>query len=157
MYTPQPNDEGIQLLLAAIRDYIASDASSIELLPEGAAGVLPEGFLTDTTPTPTILIANLGDGKTEAGAGIQLVRLIVYVMDRGRGYYNIEKVLHRLRGLFNDTPRALEYLTFPASEPLRVLSFNASGTTASATFPQWKCEGRGLYLFVEVSGLPTAT
>lgn len=157
MYTPQPGDEGIQLLLAAIRDYIAEETPVIELLPEGAAGVLPEGFLTDQTSTPIILVANLGDGKTASGAGVQLVRLIVYVMDRGRGYYNIEKVLHRLRGLFNDTPRAMEFLSFPPSEPLRVLSFNASGTTASATFPQWKCEGRGLYLFIEVSGLPTAS
>jgi hypothetical protein len=86
MYMPQPNDEGMQLHLAAIRDYIASDAPSIELLPDGAQGVLPDGCLTDTTLTPAILIANFGEGKTEAGAGIQLVRLIVYVMDRGRGY-----------------------------------------------------------------------
>lgn len=156
MYIPKAGDEGIQLLLAAIRDYIASEPAVIELLPEGADGVLPEGFLTDTTPTPTILIANLGDGATEAGAGVQLVRLIVYVMDRGRGYYYIEKVLQRLRALLNDTRRAADYLSFPASEPLRVLTFNASGTTASATFPQWTCEGRGLYLFIEVGGLPTA-
>lgn len=157
MYTPQPDDEGTQLLLAAIRDYIASEAPVTSLLAEGVESVLPEGFLTSETLTPVIQIAMIGDGSSASGAGIQLVRLIVYVMDRGRGFYKIEKVLSRLRALFNDSPRTLDYLTFPADEPLRVLSVNASGTTASATFPQWKCEGRGLYLFIEVSGLPTAS
>lgn len=157
MYTPQPDDEGTQLLLAAIRDYIASDVPITSLLAESVESVLPEGFLTSETLTPVIQIAMIGDGSSASGTGIQLVRLILYVLDRGRGFYKIEKVLHRLRALFNDSPRTLDYLTFPADEPLRVLSVNASGTTASATFPQWKCEGRGLYLFIEVSGLPTAS
>lgn len=156
MYTPQVGDEGLQLFLAAVRDYIASETDVTSLLPSGATGVLPEGFLTTETPTPAVLIAMIGDGQSAAGRGVQLVRLIVYVMDRGRGYYFIEKVLHRLRALFNDSPGVAEYFTFPSEEPLKVWSINASGTTTSASFPQWKCEGRGIYLFAEVGGLPTA-
>lgn len=159
MYQPQDGDEGLQLLSVAIRDYIASDAGPsgvVALLPGGAAGVLPEGFLSSETATPIVLIAKLGYGESAAGGDVRLVRYIIYAMDRGRGYYAIEKVLHRLGKLFNDTPRALEFLTFPAQEPLKVLTLKAPGGTATASFPQWQCEGEGLYLFVEVRGLPTA-
>ena len=159
MYTPQDGDEGLQLLTVALRDYIASDTAPkgvVELLPAGAEGILPEGFMTNETETPTVLLAKLGFGESAAGADIRLVRYIVYVLERGRGYYLIEKLLHRLMKLFNDTPRALEFLTFPSTEPLKVLSIKAPGGTATASFPQWQAEGEGLYLFVEVRGLPTA-
>lgn len=159
MYQPQPDDEGLQLLSVAIRDYIASDTAPkgvVELLPDGAEGIIPEGFMTAESATPVVLMARLGFGESAAGTEIRLVRYIVYVLDRGRGYYAIEKVLHRLMKLFNDTPRALEYLTFPPEEPLKVLSIKAPGGTATASFPQWQCEGEGAYLFVEVRGLPTA-
>ena len=159
MYQPQDGDEGLQLLSVALRDYIASDTAVggvVELLPGGAEGVIPEGFMTSETDTPIVLIAKLGFGESASGTEIRLVRYIIYVLDRGRGYYAIEKVLHRLTKLFNDTPRALEYLTFPQEEPLKVLSIKAPGGTATASFPQWQCEGEGAYLFVEVRGLPTA-
>jgi hypothetical protein len=159
MYLPQPDDEGLQLLSVAIRDYIASDTAPkgvVELLPGEAQGIIPEGFMTGEIETPVVLLAKLGFGEAAAGGDVRLVRFIVYVLDRGRGYFAIEKVLHRVLKLFNDTPRALEYLTFPAEEPLKVLSIKAPGGTATASFPQWQCEGEGLYLFVEVRGLPTA-
>lgn len=156
MYTPQPGDEGLQLLAVALRDYILSEASIVELLPEGVESVVPEGFLTSETPTPVLLIAKLGHGESAAGGDIRLVRYIVYAMDRGRGYFNIEKLLHRLSVILNDTERAMTFLTFPAEEPLQVLSIKAPGGTATASFPQWQCEGAGLYLFAEVRGLPTA-
>ncbi len=158
MYTPQEGDEGLQLLSVALRDFIASDTGEkgvVELLPN-AASIIPEGFMTGDTETPTVMLAKLGFGESAAGADVRLVRYIVYAMERGRGYYLIEKLLYRMMKLFNDTPRALEFLTFPASEPLKVLSIKAPGGTATASFPQWQCEGEGLYLFVEVRGLPTA-
>lgn len=158
MYTPQDGDEGLQLLGAAIRDFIASDTgvgSIVELLPSAAA-IIPEGFMESETVTPVVMLAKLGFGESAAGGDVRLVRYIVYAMERGRGYYLIEKLLHRLMKLFNDTPRALEFLTFPSTEPLKVLSIKAPGGTATASFPQWQAEGEGLYLFVEVRGLPTA-
>src|SRR5688500_16308329 len=110
MYTPQAGDEGLQLLNAALRDYIASDTGAsgvVELLPDGAAGVLSEGFMSTETETPALLIAKLGFGESASGDDVRLVRYIVYAMERGRGYYLIEKLLYRLMKLFNDTPRAL--------------------------------------------------
>ena len=158
MYTPQEGDEGLQLLGSALRDYIASDigvGGVVELLPSVEA-IIPEGFMESESPTPTVMLSKLGFGQSAAGAEVRLVRFIVYAMERGRGYYLIEKLLHRLMKLLNDTPRALEFLTFPSTEPLQVLSVKAPGGTATASFPQWQCEGEGLYLFVEVRGLPTS-
>lgn len=158
MYTPQDGDEGLQLLSAALRDYIASDTGEkgvVELLPSAGA-VIPEGFMESETVTPVVMLAKLGFGESAAGGDVRLVRYIVYAMERGRGYYLIEKLLHRLMKLFNDTPRALEFLTFPSTEPLKVLTIKVPGGTATASFPQWQAEGEGLYLFVEVRGLPTA-
>ena len=153
MYTPQPDDEGIQLLTAALRDYVRSEPGIISLLPAGNGGVIPEGFMTNETPTPIILIADLGYGESASGDDVRLQRYIVYVLDRGRGYFYIDKGLTRLGKLFNNTQRALDFLTFPAEEPLKVLTIRAPGATATASFPQWTCEGKGLYLFVEVRGL----
>jgi hypothetical protein len=158
MYTPQAGDEGLQLLGSALRDYIASDTGVggvVELLPSVEA-IIPEGFMESETDTPVVMLAKLGHGQSAAGTEVRLVRYIVYAMERGRGYYLIEKLLHRLMKLLNDTPRALEFLTFPSTEPLKVLSVKAPGGTATASFPQWTCEGEGLYLFVEVRGLPTS-
>src|SRR5215218_8674805 len=158
MYTPQAGDEGLQLLGAALRDYIASDIAAggvVELLP-GVESIIPEGFMTSDEPTPIVMLTKLGHGQSAAGTEVRLVRYIVYAMERGRGYYLIEKLLHRLMKLLNDTPRALEFLTFPSTEPMKVLSLKAPGGTATASFPSWQCEGEGLYLFVEVRGLPTS-
>lgn len=154
MYTPQPGDEGMALLLAAFRDYIAADPAITELLPQGVNSIIPEGFLTENTPTPVIMPTIVGDG--ESGNDVQFVRLLVYVIDRGRGYYTIERILHRLRTRLNDSPTALEFFTFPPNEPLRILNINASGTSTSASFPAWKAEGRGLYVFIQVGGMPAA-
>lgn len=156
MYQPQPGDEGLALFLAAFRDYLAADPKVIELLPQGADSIIPEGFLTEDTPTPVVMPTMVGDGESSYGNDVQLVRLLVYVLDRGRGYYDIERILHRLRSRLNDTPAVLEFFTFPPDEPLRVWSINASGSSASASFPAWKAEGRGLYVFVQVGGLPAA-
>lgn len=156
MYQPQPGDEGMALFLAAFRDFLAADPDLMELLPNGADSIIPEGFLTEDTPTPVVMPAMIGDGESAWGIDVQLVRLVVYVIDRQRGYYTIERVLQRLRRRVNDTPAMLEFFTFPPDEPLQVLSISASGTTASATFHAWKAEGRGLYVFAQVGGLPTS-
>lgn len=155
-YTPTSGDEGTQLLLSALRDFIRSDTASggvVPLLPAGTAGVLPEGFLTNETLTPAIVIADLGYGEAASGGDVRLVRYIVYAIDRGRGYYNIDRLIYRLGKLLNGTEAALNYLTFPSAEPLMVLSLKAPGATATASYPGWKAEGKGLYLFVEVRGL----
>lgn len=156
MYTPQPGDEGLALLLASIRDYLAEDPAILELLPQGADSIVPEGFLTENTPTPVIMPTMIGDGESAYGNDVQLVRLLIYVLDRGRGYYDIERLMYRMRKRLNDTPAVLEFFTFPPDEPLRVWNINASGSSASTSFPAWKAEGRGLYVFVQVGGLPTS-
>ncbi len=143
-------------MLAALRDYIKDQDDVIELLGDGANSVLPEGFLTTSTPMPVIEIATIGDGKSQVGSGVQLLRVMLWVMDRDRGYYAIEKIINRLRNALNKGQVTREYFTFPAEEPVRVLSTNASGTTASASFPRWKSEGRGIYVFIELFGLPVS-
>ncbi len=159
MYTPQPGDEGFLLIKAALRDYLAADLSAHNLpsvtglLPQGAASIIDEGFLTDATPTPVVMFTTVGDGQSEDVRENTLARFIVYVVDRGRGLSTIERVLHRVRRRFNKTAVALEYLTFPASVDIRIESIEAKGSTASVSLPAWKAEARGLYLFLTIKGL----
>jgi hypothetical protein len=155
-YTPETGDEGIQLVLAALRDFIQEQTDITDLLGAGADSVLPEGFLTTSIAMPIIEIAIIGDGKSQVGSGVQLLRLMLWVMDRDRGYYAIERIINRLRNALNQGQVTREYFTFPPEEPVRVLSTNATGTTASASFPRWKSEGRGLYVFMELFGLPVS-
>ena len=154
-YTPQAGDEGMQLFFVGLRDYIATNTGITDLLPNGAASIIPEGTLTPETELPVILIANNGDGEADVGRGVQIVRLILYVMDRGRGYYNIEIILHRLRNHLNNYDSMADYLTFPADE-IVVYTLAAKGTTNSGTYPQWQCEGRGVYLFANIGNIPTS-
>jgi hypothetical protein len=156
MYVPQANDEGLALFLAAFRDYLAADAAITSLLPAGASSIIPEGFFTADTSTPTLLVTTIGDGESVEGIDVQLVRLLVWVMHRGRGYYEIERLLHRARVRINDTPSAVSFFTFPETEPLRLWHIKAAGTTASASFPHWQAEGRGLYVFANIGGLSSA-
>lgn len=153
MYIPQPEDEGLALYLVALRDYLAADPAVIELLPSGAAGIIPEGDFREDTPTPVIMPAMGGDGGGGYGRDVQLVRLILYVLDRGRGNYAIERILSRIRRRINDTEAALAFFTFPPGERLQVWSIEAKGGTASTSFPNWRAEGRGLYVFAHVGGL----
>lgn len=172
-YTVQSGDEGIALFLAALRDFITTETALtaytaagdypavplseqvLPLLPNGAASVLPEGFLTDTTPTPAVLLSVIGDGNSAYGRDVQLVRLLVYVLDRGRGYYEIERILQRLRKRLNTSSRWQQFFTFSAGD-LQLLHLEATGSTASASYPNWRAEGRALYVFALVRGLTTA-
>src|SRR5262245_15955416 len=104
-----PEDEGFGMLKAALRDYIAADLSAnglpsvIELLPGGANGIIDEGNLTPETATPIVMFTTVGDGQTADVGDNALVRLIVYVLDRGRGLSVIERILHRMRRRLNKT------------------------------------------------------
>lgn len=152
MYTPTPGDEGFALLKAALRDYLVGDTTITSELASGQYGIIDEGFFTETTPTPCIMFATVGDGQTAAVADAALVRLIVYVLDRGRGLLKIERILHRVRRRLNDTDAALSFLTFPAGT-LVVEHIEASGSSSSASLPAWKAEARGVYVFLNVRGL----
>lgn len=172
-YTVQSGDEGTALFLAALRDYIVTETAQaaytpdgdypavpvadqiLPLLPNGTASVIPEGFLTDTTPTPVVLLSMIGDGNTAYGRDVQLVRLLVYVLDRGRGYYDIDRVLQRLRTRFNTSSRWQQFFTFSTGN-LQLLHLEATGSTASASYPNWRAEGRALYVFAHLRGLTTA-
>lgn len=158
-YNPHPEDEGFGMIKAALRDYITADLSAsglpsvIALLPSGVNGVLDEGLLTPETPTPVIMLTTVGDGQTDQVAANSLVRFIVYVVDRGRGLFTIERILHRLRRRLNSTEVALNFLTLPASSGLSILHLEASGSTASVSLPAWQAEARAVYLFLTVKGL----
>jgi hypothetical protein len=158
-YQPQNGDEGFALLKAALRDYIAADLSAyglpsvVELLPQGAASIVDEGFLTDTMPTPLVMFTTVGDGQSEDVRENTLARFIVYVVDRGRGLSSIERVLHRVRKRLNRSDVALDFLTFPADVDIRIENIEAKGSTASVSLPAWKAEARGLYLFIVIRGL----
>ena len=154
-YTPQPGDSGAQLLLVALRDYLATDTLLMALLAGGSNGIVPEGFLTDQTPTPILLPTVIGDGAQDAASGVYLFRFLFWAVDRGRGYAEIERILTRVRELLNDNEATQNFLTFPVSEPMSVLHTYASGSTASTTLPRYNAEARGLYVFVSVMGLPT--
>lgn len=140
------------MLRSAQRDFIAALPGVVSELADGTDSILPEGFFTHETPTPAIVIADLGDGESAEGSGTQLLRSIVYVMDRGRGYSRIDRVLHRLREGLNNTALVMAFFTFPPGE-INLQHLRASGRTATATFPQWNCEGQGLYVFTSVGGL----
>lgn len=154
MYIPQPGDTGTQLIQAALRDFLAQDATLQQLLPEGSDSILPEGFLRLDTVTPALMFTVIGDGNTGAGIDDHLLRLLLYVVDRGRGYYLIERILERMRTLLN-SPEAMEFLTFPPETNPKVIHLRATGTTASTTLPRFDCEARGLYVFIHLSGVPT--
>lgn len=153
-YQPQEGDEGLVLIFAALRDYLATDTKLLSMLPEGADSILPEGFLEQDTPTPVVMFTTIGDGDTDAGVDSHLLRLVVYALDRGRGYMNIERINWRLRELFNDTIAIMRFLSFPAGVKPMVTHVMDSGGTASASYPRWNVEGRGRYLFVHTTGDP---
>src|SRR5215217_1330077 len=129
MYTPQIGDEGFGLLKAALRDYLAGDTTITSELPTGRNGIIDEGFLTEETPTPCIMFATVGDGQSAAVRDQTLARLIVYVVDRGRGLLKIERILNRVRRRLNQTDAALSFLTFPAETGLVVEHIEASGSS----------------------------
>lgn len=159
MYIPQSGEEGFVLLKSALREYIAADLSAYglpsvtELLPQGRASIIDEGFLAETTPTPVVMFTTVGDGQSERIRENSLVRFILYVVDKGRGLSTIERVLHRVRRRLNKTDVALDYLTFPVEVDIRVENIEASGSTASVSLPAWKAEARGVYVFLTVKGL----
>lgn len=155
-YQPLAGDEGMVLVLAALRDYLAADPTIVALLPEGADSIIPEGFFTNETQTPVIMPTVIGDGESAWGNDVQLIRLIVTVLDRGRGYAQIERVLHRMRRRLNDTEAVEVFFTFPPTELTKIWHVGAKGSTASTSFPNWRAEGRGLYVFIEVGGLPAS-
>ena len=152
MYTPVAGDEGFQLLKAALRDYLINDTTITAELASGQYGIIDEGFFTETTPTPCIMFATIGDGQSAAVRDATLVRFIVYVLDRGRGLLKVERILNRVRRRLNSTEAALSFLTFPAGT-LVVEHIEASGSSSSASLPAWKAEARGVYVFMTVRGL----
>lgn len=162
MYDPRPEEEGYALLKNAVRDYLLADLSEYglpsvtALLNGGVSGIIDEGSFTETTPTPVIIFSTLGDGGVKSG-GYSIARLILYVVDRGRGLLEVERIVDRIRRRLNakdDGKRlALSWLTFtPGSTPLRVEDIEASGSSATMTLPAWRAEGHGLYVFLTVSG-----
>lgn len=158
-YTPQPEDEGLGMVKAALRDYITADLSAnglpsvTELLSLGAAGVLDEGYLTPQTAMPVVMFTTVGDGQTDAVGENALVRFILYAIDRGRGLSIVERILHRMRRRLNKTDAALSFLTLPAASGLSIVHVEAKGSTASVSLPAWKAEARALYVFLTVKGL----
>lgn len=159
-YTPQPDDEGFVLLKSALRAYLAADLSAeglpsvTALLPSGAGGIIDEGFFTEDTPTPVIMFTTVGDGQNADVQSNSLVRLIVYVIDRGRGQYLIERVLHRIRKRINRAEVALNYFVFPVgSTDLRIEHIQVSGSSSSVSLPAWRAEARGVYVSLTVKGL----
>lgn len=156
-FTPQAGDKGVQLIKAALAAYLALDTELSSYLGENEDGtpvIIDEGFFDETTPVPCIMTTYVGDGQTAAGN--QLLRLLVYVIDKERGYYNIDRSIDRLREVINNSEPALEALTFPSTVPQMVLHIEARGTTASTTLPRYHAECKGLYTFIQVTGFPVA-
>lgn len=148
MYIPREGEEGLSILVPAVRDFLAQDAKLLALLGGGPdESIVGEGLFTEETPTPAILISTIAEGETYAGESTQLIRLIIYAINRNRGYYAIEKILARLKRLLKSDD-LWDFLEFPQSANFAVLGVNAPGTTASTTLPRYSAEGRGVYVFV---------
>lgn len=155
MYIPQEGDVGMVLYANALRDYLMSDQNVTKSLKNGADGFWQEGMLRADTPTPCLMLTLLGDGDSSYGRDVTFVRHILWALDRGRGYQLIENALTHARARINNTPALMEFMTFPPGS-LQVLHAETSGGTASTTFPNWKMEGRGIYVFSHVRGLTSA-
>jgi hypothetical protein len=119
----------------------------------GAPSIIPEGFLKVDTPKPAIIIAKLPDGNTGKGVDDHLLRLLLYVIDSGRGYSYIERIAWRLRELIN-SPETMRFLTFPPGVFPMVSNIRLTGSTDSITLPQFKAEAAGLYVFLNLVGVP---
>lgn len=163
-YIAQSGLEGFGLLKAALRDYLVAPnlvnpttgkplPNVVELLPSGVAGIIDEGFLKEETVCPVVMFSTIGDGQSEAVREDTLVRFILYAVDRGRGLYHIDRVLHRVRRRLNSTEAALSFLTFPKSAGFTVSHIDARGSTSSVSLPAWKAEARAVYVFLTVKGL----
>lgn len=156
MYIPAENEEGLTVLVSALKEYLARDTKLMGMLGGAAEdSIISEGMLSSKTPFPAIMFVTIAEGDTECGWGTQLTRLIVYVVDKGRGYLNIERILARLRRLFR-AHECFEFCTFPSTVDFGVVGIRAPGSTASVTVPAFGCEMRGLYLFITtVDTVPT--
>lgn len=158
-YVPEPGEGGYSIFVPALRDFLASDVDLVEMLGgDPADTIIQEGLATDATPKPAILVSSIGDGESAAGEKVKLVRLIMYVIDEGRGYYAIDNILARLRFLLRrENIRAvMNALTFPPDAGFCVLGYKAPGTTATATHPELRCEAKGLYTFLTLMELEVA-
>jgi hypothetical protein len=148
MYIPDEGEAGLSVLLPAMRDYLASDAQLMAMLPGAPEDVIiGEGHLDENAPDTVIMLVTIGDGLTESGEGTSLIRLIAYVISKGRGYYKIENIIPRLKTLF-ESEALWEALTFPPEAGFAVLGVRAPGTTASTTLPRYSSEMRGVYTFL---------
>lgn len=161
-YTPPEgadNSEGLGLLKVAIRDFLLSDPTIVETLhndPDWPKAI-EEGLLDENMPTPVLMFGTVGDGDTDTVGAHTLVRLIVYVVDRGRGLSRIEKALHRVRRRINDTEAALEFLQFDKEQTgMSLIHIAAKGSTASVSLPAWKAEARGAYVFSRLEGFQSS-
>lgn len=161
-YVPDPEVEGIQLIKLAIRAFLTLDLTAyghkpiVPLLPAGVNGILDEGLVNANTQFPVIMFSTLGDGQSELIGANSILRLIIYVIDQGRGQAVIEKILSRVRTRLNDTQLTRQFFAFPPTAGLRVEHIEAKGSTASASSPAWKAESRGIFTFLTVYGLEAA-
>lgn len=156
MYTPAENEEGLTIIVSALKEYLSKDTKLMSMLGGAAEDcIISEGMLTDSMPFPALMFTTIAEGDTESGEGTQLTRLIVYAIDRGRGYLKIEGILSRLRRLLR-SDECFRYCTFPPNVDFAVGLIRAPGATASVTVPRFKCEMRGLYVFITtIDTVPT--
>lgn len=147
MYNPLPNEYGLAVLYPAVRDYLAQDPLLVGMLGGSPADcIIQEGLYTEETPTPCILLSTIAEGDTASGYGTNLIRIIAYAIDEGRGYYAIENMLPRIKRLF-ESDKMFSFLTFPPRVGFAILGIEAPGTTTSATLPTYRSEARGVYVF----------
>lgn len=147
MFVPEPSDAGFSLLKAAIADYLVADLPDA---PSITQPIIDEGMLTEETPTPTIVLSQVGDGSTRAGR--TLSRMLIYVTHRG-DVYTASILAHEIRKKINKTSLIREYITLDPSQGYPIVEHvGASGLGASVSLPTWKCNAIPLYVFIRTVG-----
>lgn len=156
-YSAPNGEKGTQLLKACLFDYFRTDATLLSYLGSGTNGFYDEGEFEAESPTPAVVNVTFGDGEATDHT---LLRIVLWVVDRGRGFFEIERIIERIQYLFGATDpavgqAALNYFTFLPADHKAILSIRTNATTASASFPSWQTEGRAVYFFFHIEGFTT--
>ena len=148
-----------QLIKRVLADYLSTDTLLMSWLGAGnKSGITEDGVITQITLTPLIQVHFTGLGDAAGGLDVKVIRFILHVVNRNRGFAEISRIIERVRFLINsDTlnPSFRTYATFdPAVTPYSIVHAKAGGQTSNITMNRYEAVAIGLYLQVYMRGYP---